>query len=739
MKNKKGWSIIWVILVMTSLIFWGCGKERNIETELFYRQDICELSQIKETEGFDYYDVVADAGRDAKAYFLLDTYYDEEREWLFYQIEGEEVLQTFSMEVSEDDDVKAFDVDSKGNCYLLKMKYEGENIYLYLNQIDSHNQEIREIRLDDWVDEYDMVNMIQLDKADNIYLFFESGKISVFSMDMEWKYDITTHQEEYILDVARLKDGNVIFASTKYEGDKEVLKIYQIDKENQSTTEIMNLKAEEYKSDILMHGDSKYDYYVRGTRGISGGQLKKNQLTLILRWEATDLIEDEIGKIYTLLDEKWFAIDQTDNPSLIYIVKGKEESKKEREILHMACIEAESDIRKEVADFNKINQDYQIEIISYSEMENPSQGLMMDLATRKDIDIVLMPLTGADQLMAKNVFIDLYPLIDKDQELKKEDFFENLLQAYEVNGKLYQTVSWVHFSGWVTKKSNLERVNGWNIDSFKTLLDNNPNMAVYADASSESILKQFLQVTTVDLIDWEQKTCAFDSEMFRQLLETAKEYGISNTNIEQEDEIKGLIDDRLLFSKSTIRPEEIMLYDDALSGDYVIVASPFQEGSGVVVYTSSPQLGIVAKSSHQEGAWQFVRRFFTKKYQDISNDVLLMGATYVGLPTRKDCFDDLLRRYTATEAYEKDGEWYEAYECDIGTPIYDFIASPMTKEQEIILRELVTGTKKRMMVDGQIEDIVLEEGKRYFAGDKSLDETVEIIQKRVQTYVNENR
>lgn len=74
-------------------------------------------------------------------------------------------------------------------------------------------------------------------------------------------------------------------------------------------------------------------------------------------------------------------------------------------------------------------------------------------------------------------------------------------------------------------------------------------------------------------------------------------------------------DNRLLFSQTVLTPTEVVLYDDALSGDYVVVASPFQDGMGANVYSSAPQFGIVAGSENQDAAWQFVRRFFTKQYQ----------------------------------------------------------------------------------------------------------------------------
>ena len=683
-------------------------------------------------------EVLVWTGRNDSVCIVLASYEAEDIEWLFYQVQEEGVSQTFSMEVNEDDEIKAFDVDSKGNYYLLENEYGEAERITSMVRIDSARRETREVSLDDRIGEYDTVQNLQLDQEDNIYLFFESGKISVFSADMEWQYDITEHEEEYILDVARCTDGAVIFVSARYKGDKEVLKIYQIDRDAKNTTEIMQLEEDQYVSDILINGTKQYDYYVRGQREIRGGKKGEKRLTPILYWEKTDFVSDEIGKIYAISDEKWFALEQTDTPSLVYMVKGQEEEEKERQTLRLACLDADSDLQKEVADFNKANKDYEIEITSYSDREDPEQGLMVDLSTGSDIDIVLIPTEKADQLIAKNLFEDLYPFLDADPGLKREDFFENLLQAYEKNGKLYQTVSWLHLQCLVTKKSNLGKENGWNLEVFETLLETYPEAAVYTDASSTSILKQFLNTLAVDLVDWEQKSCSFDSDAFGRMMELANQYGIEGKSVEAEDEIQALRDNKLLFSQTILTPTEIVLYDDALSGDYVVVASLFQEGMGANVYSSAPQFGIVAGSRNQDAAWQFVRRFFTKQYQDFSKDILLMGTNYVGVPVRKDCFDVLLRRYTTTEAYEVDGEWFDPYIAAIGNDSYDFeMKQPLTAEQETIFREIVTNAEKREGIDSQIEEIVLEEAQSYFSGEKGLEEVIEIIQKRVTTYLNE--
>ena len=41
--------------------------------------------------------------------------------------------------------------------------------------------------------------------------------------------------------------------------------------------------------------------------------------------------------------------------------------------------------------------------------------------------------------------------------------------------------------------------------------------------------------------------------------------------------------------------------------------------------------------------------------------------------------------------------------------------------------------------DSELLEIVMDAAGPYFAGDKTLDETVELIQRRAQLYVNENR
>ena len=63
----------------------------------------------------------------------------------------------------------------------------------------------------------------------------------------------------------------------------------------------------------------------------------------------------------------------------------------------------------------------------------------------------------------------------------------------------------------------------------------------------------------------------------------------------------------------------------------------------------------------------------------------------------------------------------------------------MTRKEVDAYMELVNRTHKNGAYDGTLMQIVEDEAKMYFAGEKSLERTAEIIQERAKTYVNENR
>ena len=348
--------------------------------------------------------------------------------------------------------------------------------------------------------------------------------------------------------------------------------------------------------------------------------------------------------------------------------------------------------------------------------------------------MVEFPSEETDKLVSKEIFADLYPFIDNDTVLQRDDFYENMLKAFEYDGKLYQTISCAHMYGWVAKRSQLDQFGQWGVDSLREYLEENPNANIFIDTSGEDILQEMVLVSSSELMDWSQKSCNFESDTFLNIMELAKQYGTNRASITSQDRVPALLDNRLLFVETPISIETFCAYNKVLQGDMAVVTSPFSGREGVNLYTDMPQIGIIEKSKHRDGAWQFARLFFTKQgyvYFDTESE---------GFPVRKDRMEDLLRIYTATEEFELDGTLHPAMTPDdysYGWDGFDIELGWIDKDVEEQLRGLFSNASQKQEIDSVIKEIILEESKPYFAGEKDAEEVAKIIQGRVTTYMNE--
>lgn len=736
LKNSK----VFFLICMVSILLAGCGSDKRVKTEPVHEEEIANLDELLQENGIGSYEVKAVVEKENSAYVLMETWGDDSQGQVIYQVKDTEVSWIANWEIEEGTITKTMDVDTVGNFYILEEQQKNETVHTNIKRVECGKESVEEISLDTWIEKNDSVQFIQLDGVQNLYLFFESGKIMVLSADLQWVRNITGHEREYLIDAARLQDGNIIFVSAKYKGDQEILSLYEVEKEAGTTKELLVLPEGRYGSKLLFSGTGIYDYYIKGENEILGGIREQSSLTPVIRLQDADIVSSEIQFVCALAEGKLFAVKESETVDLIYIAKGRKKGEEEKEVLYLASLDSDSVMEKEVADFNKHNKNYRIELKNYGDYEEPVQSFLVDLATGAEIDMVEFPPEEADKLIAKGIFADLYPFIDSDITLQREDFYGNMLKAFEYEGKLYQSVSFVHLYGWVTRKSHLSEFGRWDFESFQSYIEHNPGDNIFTDTSVEEILKQMIMISSNELLDWDQKTCHFETGTFEDILKLAKQYGSNSSQISLEDKVPALIDNRLLFVETPLAIEDLYMYSEALGEDMAVVASPFTEHLGANLYSTMPQLGMIAKSSRQDGAWQFVRRFFTRQYQDISDDDKFLQSRAIGFPVRKDCMENLIQRFTATEDYEKDGKWYTALkpnDYSISWDGYDIEVGPLGKSEEELLRELLSNASWRQGIDPTIQDIIMEESKAYFDGEKDAEAVAKIIQNRVSIYMNE--
>lgn len=739
MNRKTG--LCFLICVMCCLLLAGCKKKQEVFTEPFQRIEIESFSRAMKEKHFETYEIVDMIYRSGKQYVVVEGYQHEEIQRFIYQIQGDEVVEWITLPVSKECQTNAVDVDENGNVYLLEERYDeiADKSGEYLLIMDREGKKLSEQEIGELISANDIVTELQLGIQNEIYLFCDSGTICVLNTLAELQYCIENHVGERILEVTRMKDESVIFVSAEYSGEKENLNVYQIQHDEKNTKRIVKLEEEVYGTNILINGVEPYDFYLRDNHYISGYSVDEKKMTPIMDWEENDFVADMTDRICVLTEKQWIALEQDTEPILVYMQQGQPETGTQAERLYLACLYSDSVLHKQVADFNRESKSYQIDIISYDEKEDPFYSFLMDLTTGKEIDIIMLPSEQQELLQSKGVLEDLYPYIEKDWELEKEDFLPNVLSAYEQDGKLLHTISRVNVSGWLTKKSYLGENDTWNLMVFQKMLEEHPNALLFREASGEKILGYFLDGMSGSLVDWEKGTCDFQSDAFYNMLDIAKQYGKQKESIPLEEVVEEVKKEALLFSETILNPFEVELYDTALNGDFTAVGPPFAGENGRSFINSDIQYGISVNSGNKDGAWEFVRTYFTAEYQDLGENIILFGMDTDGFPVRKDCFEEYVKRYTAVERYEKDGQWIEPIQGQVGTSVLDFEAKPLTTEQEKMFRKIVSETMQKQKKDTQISKIILEDAQAYFDDEKTMEQAAEIMQNRINLYLNENR
>ena len=166
---------------------------------------------------------------------------------------------------------------------------------------------------------------------------------------------------------------------------------------------------------------------------------------------------------------------------------------------------------------------------------------------------------------------------------------------------------------------------------------------------------------------------------------------------------------------------------------------------------ASGQLGISASSQAKEGAWAYVRQYLLPGG---GGEVMVDNIHYVpnGFPINREDFDAMFapvwfQREDGEYVLDQDGRRVENPQDITWVPylylgveiimiLYQLAPNELQMERFWDLYYAIDSVKSS---DAAIMSIIQEQADIYFAGDKSLDETADLIQRRAALYVNENR
>lgn len=429
-----------------------------------------------------------------------------------------------------------------------------------------------------------------------------------------------------------------------------------------------------------------------------------------------------------------------------------------KEKIVLGVIGQSDNVRNDVVKFNRQNDCYEVEIRSYA-AENNSYSealnqLNMEIISGEGPDLI--DLSGLAVPVRKYVSLglleDLSPYLERSEKLGKEDFLPNVVEAYTIGGCLVGLPQTFTVNLLIGLRSVVGEDHGISVDEMLEIMDAHPDALTLCKSSYDGYSQKFSRLWLLNILlecnqkfflDYENGTCSFDSEEFRRLVELVEKLKVSG---EGEEDVSWLAQGKALFgfleggyAQGFSRNVQVAGGGGGMAGKVMTLGYPTLDGSCAYVLSGAGSVySILSASAKKEGAWEFMEYMLSQEYNI---------RTSHAYPVKTEELKGRLEQ-----------EKYNIYEKDrsTGQPILDENGNPKRqerghdeagnvtnyypgREELTMLWDVLTGAcvNTSFQEGNEVLKIVEEEIQPYFAGDKTLDEAIDVIQSRAQLYISE--
>ena len=560
----------------------------------------------------------------------------------------------------------------------------------------------------------------------------------------------TVHSDNTLTGVYTLADGTV--AVTGYESsDSKLLRAVNFDTHSLEDGRSI---PESVWSPVPGNGD--YDLYYSSGVALYGLRIGGTPEP-ILDWLDCDINGQTLdagalsvsadGTVRGLVSDYF---DDREVTQLFTISRAPEGSVKAKGVLTLAQLQFYPDyaLVNRVLRYNRSHDDVRIAFRDYSIYNtetDQSAGvniLLEDILSGHAPDIIPMGDLPYRQLAYRGFLEDLYPFLDADPELKRDDFFPNLMAALECGGGLYQATPGFTVNTVGGPASSVGAAQGWTYDDFSAAWQRMPAGCTVLEpyVTQFDALSAVLSLNYDRFVNWETGESDFESDEFKQLLNFVRlfpaDYDWANGDMLSTDERIAAGGQMLL--QSFLYSPDALLWNDVgrIIGSYTYVGWPVAEGVGSMLRPDGGY-ALSSRCPDKDAAWEFLRGLLTEAGQsDIGS-----------LPGNRKAFDAHLQDLMTVE-YQTDAEgrpildengqpvqkslvsWYD----DDGT-VHNIYSMSQAQADEVL--SVIESCTRLAGYDGVIFDIVFEEAQPFFDGTRSVDDVARLIQSRVGSYMSE--
>ena len=473
---------------------------------------------------------------------------------------------------------------------------------------------------------------------------------------------------------------------------------------------------------------------LRVNDGLSACDLADFSRRAILDWVLTGFAPSNVGGILYISDELMFvsAKDVIDDVRSIWrLTPGEADTSDRIEIKVTYFDDGSGMVANAVVLFNVLQDEYYA--IADDLNDKTGEESVLDKFDRAFLtgeigDVIIFSNTDdIDKYIEQKALVDLYSLMDNDENFSRDLLLDCAYLPYEIDGSLFYLPRQFHIFTLAGKTANFP--DGITVYDFIELAES--GATPLADMSKNNVERILLFAGIGDFIDSDNKTCDFTSDEFIRLLEFLKSLDTTSEIIYDDKDAVPYINDEYLLYETHIGPMVSYMKSCALFGyeDISIVGYP-SNTAGASELIPENILTVSAQSDKTDGAWGFVKFMLSGASFDNSDEYIpaLKSALWDNTDT-----ESVLRFLFAPNSAE-----YRVY-VDPNEEIHEDSGTIMRINEELVadFEQFIADIRIPTATEAKVREIISEELDAYYAGAKSAAETAEVIQNRVQLYLNE--
>ncbi len=494
-------------------------------------------------------------------------------------------------------------------------------------------------------------------------------------------------------------------------------------------------------------GAPAYDIVLSGQDGIYYYNVGDSAPTKVMDYVASDLVTTSLDSP-AFLDENTFIAGYYDELAEKYdlykFTKVDPSTIANKETLMLGGMWIDTNVRRMVVKFNRNNDNYRILLKDYSnggdfdDFNEVIKEINNDIVTGNMPDIMFIDSSlDISSYLAKGVFSDIDSFIEKDPQIKKEDYLENVFNAVSYKGKAYAVIPSFSVSTLIGKEKLVGKRTNWTVSDFINFIDSqNSDASPMGLMTKQDFIYSIMCYASSDYVDKDSDKVNFDSQEFIDLLEFTKrypneiDYDEFDDSYWMEQDAAYRNDETLLFRGYLYNFRDSIAQTTAYFGEPVsYVGYPTSSGSGSSI-NADMCIAINAKSKYQDASWEFIRQFLMDDFQNES---------VYSFPIKKSALEEMAKNSMKANAYiddegneveYNDNYWINGMEIEILPPTQADIDQVMG---------VIKSANSLTNYSQNIIEIINEEAQSFYNGQKSAAEVAKIINGRVQIYVNENR